>query len=302
MRRVALGLVAASACTAALAAPLPARLDSPFLQHALARPFVDDLANLPLVIELLRQSGNEPQAELLERAEMRARVEMLLGRVSPWKTVDEAIGSEATAPPIDEVVAQALARVRVRPATPQEVGLARLPREALPVGPGVWTTGESESAPLVVPLVVTNDLAQALERIGTGIAHCQFEPGLAPGETRVIGCSHGLPLAAAAAAVRDFAARKPPFPLMWLGSTLVNVTPEDAYLERAVDWRTQARTQLADARCEDKGSCAAASPAASAHAADRGRIVDAAVAFAAVALAAALALLGFVAFRMWRRG
>lgn len=53
--------------------------DSAFIQHALGRPFAADLGSVPLVTELLRASGNEGQAELLERAEMRTRLATLLG-------------------------------------------------------------------------------------------------------------------------------------------------------------------------------------------------------------------------------
>lgn len=233
--------------------------DSPFIQHALSRPFAADLGNIPLVTELLRASGNESRAELLERAEMRTRLAALLGETAGIpETVRAAIEAERAAAPLDEAAVRALDRVVIGYAGDR--GAVQV--ESSPQGP----------TRVSIAMSVRNGLAARLERVGFSAGQrtrgqaegvhfglsCEFEPHLAPGETRTVSCRGDDHRDRVDAGIRVLEQRAVPAPLpaRFIASPLVNVSGTHVYRETSGDVRSAARMQLAGARCEDKGTCA----------------------------------------------
>jgi hypothetical protein len=265
VRRLAnLAVVLAWACaaTAPLADPAwIARPGSPFIEHTLDRPFAADLANAPFVVEVLRESGNEPEAELLERAWNRSRLARLAGGAyAAPRTVREAIAAERTAPPIAEAARAALARVRVEYSESREGARPGIPAEARTIGPAVSILPNAHGPSRVYAVfLVGNTLSAPLHRVSIespGFV-CEVQPPLHAGETRRVGCWSEEARDKLEGVARNVVARAvaAPFAIAFIETPLLVVTRTEAYLEGDGSHRLRARQQLASARCQDKGSC-----------------------------------------------
>lgn len=271
MRRLAARVAAVLACAGAiplLANPAwIARPGSPFMEHTLNRPFAADLANAPVVVELLRESGNEGEAELLERAFNRRRLARVTGDASPApRTVREAIAAERSGPPLADAARTALARVRVDYSESREGARPAIPAEARAVAPAVSILANARGpSRIYVALLVANNLNAPLHKVSIEMPRlvCDVQPPLHPEETRRVGCWNEEVRDKLEPVAKSVAARTvpAPFKVAFIETPLAVVTATEVYLEGEVGThRLRARQQLEGARCEDKGSCDAVRP------------------------------------------
>lgn len=214
-----------------------------------------------------------------------------------------AIDGEAAAARLDEAAVRALDRVVIGYAGDRRV----VQVEPSPQGP----------TQVRIPMTVRNGLAAPLERVGFSAGKrtrgqaegvhfglsCEFEPHLAPGEARTVSCRGDDHRDRVDAGIRVLEERAVPAPLpaTFLSSPVVNVSGAHVYRETPSDVRSQARMQLAGARCEDKGTCALVRGKVG----ERAETASAArrpMAFMAGGSLAALILAGVVAARTRPRG
>lgn len=256
MRRLAIAALAAHLSAAALADPaLLARPGSPIIEHTLGRPFADDLAAIPSVVELLRLSGNEREADLLEGAHMRARtLQLIEARPALPRTVREAIAAEDEARAFGELTQHIFGRVVLRPA-----------REGIRAAPG-------PTARTTVLLEVKNGLGAPLQRASIVVREdgpaigltCDLQPPLPAGQSRAVACWRDGATQNELAVLARVAQRGAPhhFSIEFIETPALTVTATRAYREGDGSARETARAQLASARCEDKGTCDRAASAA----------------------------------------
>ena len=258
--RIAAALACACAAVPAFANPAwIAKPGSAFIEHTMNRPFAADLANAAFVVELLRESGNEGDAELLERAWNRRRLARLTGDAAPGpRTVRDAIAAERSGPPLAEAARTALARVRVDYSASGDGARPAIPADARPVGPAVAILQNPHGPSRVYAVfLVANTLEVPLRRVAIESPVCDVQPPLHAGEARRVACSREETRDKLEAVAKGIVARASPAPLAlaFAETPIVVVTRDEVYLEGDGNDRLRARQHLERVRCEDKGSC-----------------------------------------------
>jgi hypothetical protein len=273
--------VAANAQTAPPAEQLQAQPDSPFIQRLLAQPFEDDHDTTLVAVQTLRASGNAAQAGLLERAEQRRLLALMVGEPPARPaTFKDAITRETDSPPLDDGIRGALGRVELTYASERDPDAAPAGADETRVADGVWTKPSMDHTQVHALFRIHNGLPVPLRTVGLRIVATQgnylsvtCEPenprDIAPGSTRVVLCDGDDRSERIGDALRALVERKARAPLgpSWFyvgnigGAWQILITAFDgrptlSFENGRKDGTSEAFAALAGAACQDKGTCA----------------------------------------------
>jgi hypothetical protein len=273
--------VAANAQMAPPAEQLQAQPDSPFIQQLLVQPFGDDHFTTLVAVQTLRYSGDEAQARLLERAEHRRLLALVVGAPpAPPATFKDAITRETQdAAPLDDGMRGALGRVELTYASERDPDAAPAGADETRVADGVWTKPSLQLTQVHALFRIHNGLPVPVRKVGLRIVPTQglyldvsCEPenprDIAPGSTRVVLCGGDDRSERIGDSLRALVERKAraPFGPAWIivagvggaGESLITAfdgRPTFSFEDGRKDGKSEAFAALAGAACQDKGTC-----------------------------------------------
>lgn len=274
----------AGALNAQLAPPaeqLQAQPDSPFIQRLLVQPFGNDHATNLVAVQTLRASGNEAQARLLERAEQRRLLALMVGEPSSLPaTFRDTIARETQdSPSLDDGLRGAIGRIKLTYASERDTDAAPAGADDTRVADGVWTTPVMHLTQVHALFRIHNGWPVPLRRVGIRIVPPQghylsvsCEPDnprdIAPGSTRVVLCrgeDRSERIGDSLRALVEPKARAAVGPAWILVGdvggageiliTMLDGRPALSFEDGRNNGTSEAFAALAGATCEDKGTC-----------------------------------------------
>jgi hypothetical protein len=273
--------IAANAQMAPPAEQLQAQPDSPFIQRLLVQPFGNDHDTTLVAVQTLRTSGNEAQARLLERAEQRRLLALMVGEppARPATFKDAITRETQDSPPLEDGMRGALGRVELTYASERDPDAAPAGADETRVADGVWTKPFMHLTQVHALFRIHNGLPVPLRRVGMRIVPTQgmdlsvsCEPenprDIAPGSTRVVPCGGEDRSERIGDSLRALVERKARAPVGpgWIvvgdvggaGEILITVSdgrPIFSFEDGRKNGKSEAFAALAGAACQDKGTC-----------------------------------------------